>query len=322
MTNMNTNNTLTLVNPTQATAITHGGVFHADEVMATAIITLHDFICYPPTDEQVTKVARVFTVTPEMEMACDRIYDIGGGKFDHHQKGGNGTRENGVPYSSAGLIWKSCTGERICQSVADFANADLLWKQVDEVLISGIDAIDNGFKTIDGTVNVPVMSISQIISMMNPNWDSQESSDDCFVKAVCFARQILEETINSILSKLKAKSIVEDAISKADAGIMILDKFCPWQEYIFASENAKANTINYVIFPSNRGGYMVQCVPDALGSFGQRKSLPSNWRGLRDSDFATETGLADAIFCHNGGFCCSAQSLESAKKLAEMAQAK
>lgn len=316
---MMTINTLTLVNPTQANAITHGGVFHADEVMATAIITLYD----EKVAEMPTLVARVFTVTPEMESNCELIYDIGGGCFDHHQKGGNGERDNGIPYSSAGLVWKTL-GRKLSRKLAngDADNGKHLWRQVDDMLISGIDAIDNGFKTIDGTVNVPVMGISQMISMMNPNWDSQESSDDCFVKAVCFARQILEETINSILSKLKAKSIVDNAISKADNGIMVLDQFCPWQEHIFASEQEKASTINYVIFPSLRGGYMVQCVPDSLGSFGQRKSLPSNWRGLRDADFATEVGIADAIFCHNGGFCCSAQSLESAKKLAEMAQAK
>lgn len=77
-----------------ANAITHGGVFHADEVMATVILS--------HVMPQIN-LARVFTV-PEDTNAV--VYDIGGGKFDHHQRGRNGCRKNGVLYSSAGLLWK------------------------------------------------------------------------------------------------------------------------------------------------------------------------------------------------------------------------
>ena len=37
---------------------------------------------------------------------CQILVDIGGGKFDHHQKNGNGKRENGISYASAGLVWQ------------------------------------------------------------------------------------------------------------------------------------------------------------------------------------------------------------------------
>ncbi len=43
---------------------------------------------------------------------ADIVIDVGGeynadtGRFDHHQRGGAGERENGIPYSSFGLIWQ------------------------------------------------------------------------------------------------------------------------------------------------------------------------------------------------------------------------
>ena len=74
-------------NINEATHITHGGIFHADEVFATAILaTLGD-----------VTVMRVFTVPADTRAF---VYDIGRGKYDHHQKGGNGARENGIPSAS------------------------------------------------------------------------------------------------------------------------------------------------------------------------------------------------------------------------------
>ena len=80
----------------KANLITHGGVFHADDVMATVIL------------EKVfgdVTVCRVLEV-PEKLNSNVIVYDIGGGKWDHHQKGGNGARKNGskigVPYAAAG----------------------------------------------------------------------------------------------------------------------------------------------------------------------------------------------------------------------------
>ena len=91
----------------KANLITHGGVFHADDVMATVIL------------EKVfgdVTVCRVLEV-PEKLNSNVIVYDIGCGKWDHHQKGGNGVRKNGsnvgVPYAAAGLIWRDFGYEAI-----------------------------------------------------------------------------------------------------------------------------------------------------------------------------------------------------------------
>ena len=100
---------------------------------------------------------------------------------------------------------------------------------------------------------------------------------------------------------------------------MILTEFAPWKEFLLTSENPKAKDITYVVFPSSRGGYNVYAVPLELGSFENRKTLPKEWRGLRDSELQNVTGVKTARFCHNAGFICSADSFDGALELANKA---
>lgn len=290
----------------EANALTHSGVFHADETMATAILNkvFNNLI-----------LCRTFKV-PEEVAAPVIVYDIGGGKYDHHQKGGNGCRENGVPYSSAGLIWRDFG--RLIPEVSESANPDLVWSLIDRDLIQGIDAIDNGKMPSADYVCKP-MSISAAISAFNPTWDSQEDSDTAFMKAVEFATLILGNALANAMSIAKAESIVEKAIDRTEGPVMVLERFAPWQEFIFSSKNEKANDILFVVFPSNRGGYNWQCVPASLGSFAQRHTVPQEWRGLNGKALQDVTGVASATFCHNAGFIGGADTLEDAIRLAEIA---
>lgn len=288
----------------KANAITHGGTFHSDDVLATVIL------------EKVfgnITVCRTFEV-PE-KLANDIIvYDIGFGKYDHHQKGGNGSRENGVPYASAGLIWRDF-GRKL---VEDTCNPEMVWHLIDRDLIQGVDATDNG-KMPSTDYPAQVMSFPKILSGFNPEWDSETSADEAFLKAIAFAKTVFENTLANAISLAKAKSIVDEAIKNAEGHIMVLDKFIPWQEFIFSSTSPKADDILFVVFPSTRGGYNWQCVPDTLGGFGQRKPVPTEWKGLHDLDYQKVTGVKTAIFCHPAGFIGGAETLEDAISIAKLA---
>ncbi len=242
------------------------------------------------------------------------IYDIGFGKYDHHQKGGNSCRENGVPYASVGLIWRDFGR----QLVANTCNPDLVCQLIDRDLIQGVDAADNG-KLPKADYPAQAMTFYQTISLFNPNWDSKMTSDDAFVNAVNFSKIVFDNFFESVVSKAKAQGIVEESISKAEGHIIELCQFVPWQEFVFSSKNEKANDVQFVVFPSNRGGYNWQCVPDVLGGFGQRKSVPNEWRGLSGPKLQEVTGIATASFCHPAGFIGGAETLEDARKLAKLA---
>lgn len=290
-------NNIAITNIDNANCITHGGVFHADEVMATAILSMIEPIA----------LNRTFRV-PEDTNAF--VYDIGGGEYDHHQRGGNGARENGVPYSSAGLIWRDF-GHKL-------VSCEQAWAFVDQELIAGIDAVDNG--VLPG-VDYPVKpaSVSNLISGFNPNWDSEQKPDDAFLEAVSFAQGVLARAIASAESKARAKDIVDAAIEASENQIIVLPQFAPWQEYVLASTDAKAADALYVVFPSNRGGYSIQAIPDAIGSFENRKPLPEAWRGVSASDLQEVSGVSDANFCHPSGFIGGANSLEGATEMARKA---
>ncbi len=282
------------------TIATHNGNFHADDVFSIAAFK-HVFPSFN----------LIRTRDLELISKADIVIDVGGvyapdtDRFDHHQRGGAGERENGIPYSSFGLIWQKY-GLEICSGNQDVANA------VDTGLVSTIDAIDCGH--VEGVSKG--ISLSQTISMFNPTWQEDSHFDTCFDEAVDFASRVLVRFIASANGGISAKEIVAKAIDNADdPRVIVLDKYTPWKRTVHAlSEEAL-----YVIYPSQTGQWRIQTVPVELGSFEDRKSLPKQWAGLSDKELKDVTGIDDAMFCHNGLFIAGAESFESVMKMASIA---
>lgn len=294
----------------EANCITHAGTFHADEIFATLILS--------KILPQITLI-RLSEFRDEEKKVANKdalVYDIGGGKYDHHQQGGNGQRENGVKYAACGLIWKEF-GKKVLQNY-NIEDIEYTVNYIDKNLIQFIDANDNG-QLPKLQADYRNVHLSHVVSLFNPKWDEDIDSDDKFIKALNICDVIFDEFLHDTISKIKAKDRVEKAIENSNNGIAILDEFVPWKEFILSSQNEKAKKINFVVFPSSRGGYSVYAVPLELGSFENRKSLPEIWRGLRDKDLQIVTGVKTARFCHNAGFICTAESKEGALELANKA---
>ncbi len=285
---------------TDITIATHNGNFHADDVFSVAALK-----CVIPSFKLVR------TRDLEVIAQADIVLDVGGeydpeaGRFDHHQRGGAGERENGIPYSSFGLIWQKY-GLEICGGNEEVA------KSVDSGLVSTIDAVDCGH--VEGVAQG--ISLSQTISMFNPTWQEDSHYDVCFDEAVAFASRVLARFIASANGGISAKVIVAEAIEKAeDPRVIVLEQYTPWKRTVHAlSEEAL-----YVVYPSDSGQWRIQTVPAELGSFEDRKSLPTPWAGLSNKALQDVTGIDDAMFCHNGLFIAGAESFESTMKMAAMA---
>ena len=280
--------------------VTHSGNFHADDVFSVAALksVFPTFTLIRTRDaEVIAKADVVIDVGGEHDAATDR--------FDHHQRGGAGERDNGVPYSSFGLIWQKY-GLAICENNQELANA------IDAGLVSTIDAIDCGH--VKGVSEG--ISLSQTISMFNPTWQEEGDFDAGFNEAVDFAARVLARAIAAASGGLNAKSIVAAAIKNAqDPRVIVLEKYTPWKKTVHTlSEQAL-----YMVYPSQSGQWMIQTVPVEPGSFEDRKSLPKPWAGLSDAELQTETGIKDAMFCHNGLFIAGTASFESTMKMAELA---
>lgn len=290
----------------KAKFVTHAGKFHADEIFGTILLEKIyeniDLIRLPEVDQY--------------NLDGKIVYDIGGGKFDHHQIGGNGARNSGIKYAAFGLLWKEHGRQYLKMIEAD--NIEDCFFRFDKNFVQFIDAGDNGqipFENID----IKLETLSDVIEGFNPNWNEDVDSDIKFMEAINIARAIFDNKIQSIIAKCSAKMLVEEAIEKSQNGILILDKFMPYQEFVLESNNPKAKDILYAVFKSNRNGYNVRAIPKVLGSFENRKKLPNTWAGLRNKELQDVTGVKTATFCHNAGFICVAENFEDALKLATMA---
>ena len=88
------NNLLNKIHQQNATAFTHSGKFHADDVFSAALLL------YLNPEITITRGNRV----PEDFDGI--VFDIGRGRYDHHQKDSR-VRENGIAYAA---IWASLGG--------------------------------------------------------------------------------------------------------------------------------------------------------------------------------------------------------------------
>lgn len=284
------------------TLVTHNGTFHADDIFATATFSiLLD-----------GKVQVIRTRDPEWFKKGDYVYDVGGeydpsrNRFDHHQKGGAGKRDNGVPYAAFGLVWKAY-GEKVCGSkeVAD---------RIEEHLVQAIDSHDNGINTYKTEGLVEPYLIESIFSAFRPSWKEEEEYDKPFMRLVSFAREFLERKIKKTTDTIEAKIIVKNYYNNAtDKRIIVIEGDYPW-----SSELKDYPEPLFVVW--KRGDvWRVGCVRKEEDSFENRKSLPESWAGLQDEELAKVTGVPDATFCHNGRFLAVAKSKEGAIALAQKA---
>jgi uncharacterized UPF0160 family protein len=287
---------------TQITIATHNGNFHADDVFSVAALTV-----LFPTHTLVR--TRDLAVIAKADIVIDvgEIYDADNGRFDHHQRGGAGKRDNGIPYSSFGLVWQKY-GLSICQDNQEVADS------IDTQLVSIIDAIDCGHAEGISTG----VSLSQTISMFNPTWQESTTFDQCFDEAVKFASRVLARFIASADGGISAKTLVAKAIETAeDPRVIVLEKYIPWKRTV----HALSSEALYMIYPSSSGQWRIQAVPVEPGSFEDKKPLPITWAGLSDQALQDVTGINDAMFCHNGRFIGGAKSFESTMKMATIALA-
>jgi uncharacterized UPF0160 family protein len=284
---------------------THNGKFHADDVMATAILRLL------LGDIKVTR-----TRDENILGRLDFVYDISLGEFDHHQLNKE-IRENNIPYAACGLVWREF-GSRVIQKFnSQLEENDIIsiFDYVDKNLVQGIDATDNG---IDIKSEIKVTSISDIIQSFNPTWDSNDSKDEAFEEAAQYATEVIKRIISRQVSVIKARTIVNEAFQNRTINeIMVLKNGCPWLQQLLKID--LNNEVLFVISPDdNNAEYKIQTVKKTVDTFEARKDILESIRGKSSEEINSIIKINDAIFCHKAGFIASTKSIESALKIAKL----
>jgi uncharacterized UPF0160 family protein len=284
--------------------VTHTGRFHADDIFACATLQIllgNNITITRTRDEKIIQEA-------------DYVFDVGGihdpatKRFDHHQKGGAGARENGVPYAAFGLVWKEY-GEAV-------AGSKEVAEKIDEILVQAIDAGDNAVETFTAIPGKPFpFLIQSAFGAFKPTWKEGDNTDTGFFTAVAFAKEILSREIIQTQDYFEAKKYIQDIYEKtADKRLIILDKRYPWEELLLPYAEPLI-----VVVPTPAGTWKAETTLVSSKSFERRIKLPESWAGLRDQDLAIATGVSDAVFCHNGRFIAVAKSKEGALALAKLA---
>lgn len=272
------NQLLEMIRQKDASAFTHSGKFHADDVFSSALLLY--------LNPEIT-ITRGNKVPDDFDGI---VFDIGRGRYDHHQKDSR-IRENGISYAAFGLLWEDLGCEIL---------GDELAEKFDEAFVQPLDNNDN-----TGEKN----ELASLIGSFNPSWDENNGTDEAFFRAVSVAGMILENKFARYLGNERADKRIEEVLETrdqtGDSRILVLPEFIPCQKRLSETEVA------FVIFPSNRGGYCIQPQKKEY-SLNYKCSFPSEWLGLENEELQKETGLSSATFCHKGGFLMSVGDLSDA----------
>jgi uncharacterized UPF0160 family protein len=249
-------------------------------------------------------IKRTGSVTEEeINNPCNIVYDIGEGRYDHHQQN-SPIRCNEIPYAAFGLLWKDY-GYLLTNG--NFQAVRFM----DKTFISYLDDNDN-----TGGHN----SLSYAISAFNPNWDEDRSEDSvntAFNNAVSLAKTILTKEIKNVNSRFKTEKVYKDIVSDSYKDYIVFDDdiiskykpsssnetntFIPFPWY---TEDERILNVKFVIYKTPRGDWGI------LSTNKKEITIPQDWYDHKP----------DGInFVHKGLFMATATTKNIAVDLIEKA---
>ena len=296
--------------------VTHSGKFHCDEVFAYVVLRLalglstgdHEFV----RTRDAAVIAR-----GDVVWDVGSLYDEATNRFDHHQRGAP-ARDDGTPFSAAGLVWRRYGTQAVAALLGGEASAaafaETIAGEIDDTLVRRIDELDNGVVPEKDT-----LGLAALIGDFNPSWDApagDAQADAAFLQAVAMADGVLRRRVESLRGRLAAEALVVAAqASSADPRILELERGMPWKNAVFAHNLPVA----YAIYPVSNGNWMVDSMPPEAGSFEQRIPLPQAWAGLPETELAAVSGVTDAVFVHLRRFVGAAKTRAGAVAMARKA---
>lgn len=318
---------------------THDGSFHADETLACAVIS------YIYERSQVIR-----SRDPQQLETADIIIDVSGinddKHFDHHSNEFNLSRDNGINYATAGLMWLKFGDKylhKIAQEYFTFEQREKITPEIykaaqariDKEIMYGVDLNDNG--QLNSYLNAQVQvtnegeqrvmdelnefyryspDISYLVAMQNlPNVSGAEQ-DKNFMNTVKILKNLL---INAAINALYTEMGIAEVLRVYDGGpILIMHEKLPWTQAVLSNfETFKDCMI--AVYPDRKRGWRVQSLPYSKAErFRNKLTAPKSWRGLDFEALDEVTGLNGTIFIHRAGFTGGAMDFDTNLAMARM----
>lgn len=261
---------------------THSGTFHADDVLAFALI--RHFVDADATVVRTRDKARLD--------ACDIVIDVGGDfeperlRFDHHQNSYGGDR------SSAGMVldWLETSGRVDAGAAATLR----------ERAVNYVDRVDIGKEA----PRLDVPCFARIVEALGAGHPDATALDAAFLQAAGVGGLLVEGLLRGHAAICEAKNGVLAAMKAAvDDGrqVIFLDRYLPWKSTYFEHGGAEHPTA-FLLHPGDDGTWRIVAIPPTPGCFGQKVSLPESWAGLMGDDLEAVTGIPGSVFCHKNRF--------------------
>ena len=294
----------------------HGGKFHSDDLLCAAMGSI---LGYEP---QRTLEKDICATCGAADLVCDigRQYD-GVRFFDHHQPDAPYAQQVGLntrfPFSkvaAAGQLW-AAKGKDIIKAIDPRVPQECIQEAIDMIdlaLIAPSDRIDTG----EG-IDIPsgVCTFSAVVSMCNPISQDPASVDQEFETLLPFTIHIVKSYIVKTLNTIYGRKLVENS-PIVDGKIIVMDEYTPWSQTV--NQTPKFDGCIYCVYPSNRGGWNAQCIPNREGK-GVRKLFPLEWIGnqtdmetAKAMGFEKEYVAGDNYFCHEGRWLIAVPTKELA----------
>lgn len=266
--------------------VTHSGSWHADEVLAIALLAV--------VFREVPEVTRTRDPKVIQEALQDKntyVLDVGGQyhplhkNFDHHQRGFEYLNHKGNKLSTFGLVVKYLRGyftDAVYESLLEFSNL--------------VDKHDNGIERSPELL-----------------WISDMNALEDFPLVLSMADSWLEAKILLWEREEEEEDNLSQALENLKDGVVWLDKRYPVDERL----NSHSDLL-LAVAPTHTG-YAIQSLN--IGTerdFSIRCPTPEAWRGLAGRELEAVTGIPGSVFCHASGFLTIADSLQTATMLARV----
>ncbi len=309
---------------------THDSAFHADDVFASALLNTLFPLMVPGQKYTITRnpVGSPILEKADLVFDCGRIYDASKLRFDHHQTGSAGTYENGIKYSSFGLLWKHFGATTCALYVENFSGktiskkiAEGMVKSVTQVLVAGVDAMDNGQDIYKPTYDhVDAFTFDRYVGLCKTSVSAEardgellKSFDKKFVQIVKLAQGMLEDVLKSTYYNELDKASAEKMYQKAkDKRVVVCDKAYKVDYSVFPE-------VLFVVYPHARGGWAGEVVRKKFDSYEARLPFPKEWGGKEKAELEQISGVTGARFCHNALFLVTAETKKAALQLVDKA---
>lgn len=288
--------------------ITHSGSFHADDLFSFAILSR----LFPDHEYLRTRSEDILSnTTPE-----DIVFDVGmvfspeNRRYDHHMRDAP-QREDGVNYSSVGLVWRFHGHDYLRLTLGDDVPVETInriWKKMDLDLVYFLDCADTGFDPSPTMSSRLPISFSLMIETFNPASDEERPDyDSAFLDASSICRTFFDRKIEHLYAYERGRSIVLEALENSkDPRVLELSSNVDWSGHLLDLGN---DSVLFAIYPAH-GNWYCSAAKVSKDSWDNRLDLPLAWGGLRDEALAAVCGTPDAVFCHDKLFVCVAKSRE------------